>query len=197
MNPLRTIPILILSVLGFVLLFSTIHEVQVYAQLEENVSSSSEPSFIFIQTAQSGSLFQINDTVYSLELNNVADKTLSFSDRPYRIVESIDTSVFVGNWSTSGDCFVIDPPNAALVVLDYSDGTTSSEQDIALVELLNPVYDEDSNALTYDARPDNATSIDLPDEFGQSVMIIDNARVLDWIHNADRLITGPESNQTC
>jgi hypothetical protein len=178
----------------FVLVFYTLNGEQVYAQLDENLTSSlSEPSFLFIQSAQSGSLSQINDTAYSLELNDIADKTVSFSDRPYRIVESIDTSEFVGNWSnTSEDCFAIDPPNAALVVLDNSDAT--SEQDLALVELFDPVYDGDRNALTYDARPDNATSIDLPDEFGQSVMIIDNARLLHWVLVADRLTDEPQSN---
>jgi len=194
MNPLMMLSILLFSVLGFVLL-SVIHEGQVYAQLKGNASSSSEPSFLFIQSAQYGSLSQINDTAYRLQLDDVADKTVLFSDRPYRIVESIDTSEFVGNWSTSDDCFAINPPNAALVVLDNSDGATSSEQDIALVELFNPVYVEDNNALTYDVRPDNATSITLPSEFGQPVMIIDNARVLHWINIVDRLTTaGPESN---
>ncbi|HET6588935.1 MAG TPA: hypothetical protein VFG45_02100 [Candidatus Nitrosocosmicus sp.] len=51
-----------------------------------------EPGFLFIQSAQSGSLSQINDTTYSVKLNNMADKTISFSDRSYRIVETIDTS---------------------------------------------------------------------------------------------------------
>ncbi|MDN5867548.1 MAG: hypothetical protein L0H55_09130, partial [Candidatus Nitrosocosmicus sp.] len=124
MNPLRTKPIFILSTLVFVLVFSTIHG-QVYAQIEENVTSSSEPSFQFIQSAQSGSLSQINDTTYSLELNDVADKTISYSDRPCRIVESLYTSEFVGNWSNSKDSFAIDPPNAALVVLDNSDVASS------------------------------------------------------------------------
>lgn len=192
MNSLMTLSIIIFSVLGFVLL-SVIHEGQVYAQLKGNASSS-EPTFLFIQSAQSGSLSQINDTVYRLELNDVADKTVLFSDRPYRMVESIDTSEFVGNWSTGDDCFAINPPNAALIVLDNSDGAKSSEQDIALVELFNPVYVEVNNALTYDVRPDNATSITLPSAFGQPIMIIDNARVLHWMNVADRLTTGPESN---
>jgi hypothetical protein len=179
--------------LMFVLVFSTVNGGQVYTQLEENVASSSEPSFLFIQSAQSGALSQINDTTYSLELNDIADKTISFSDRPDRIVESIGTSEFIGNWSNkSEDCFALDPPNAALVVLDNSDFT--SEQELALVELFDPVYDEDRNALTYNARPDNATSIDLPDEFGQSVMIIDNARLLHWTLVADRLTDDPQTN---
>jgi hypothetical protein len=171
MNLSRMTTILTLSTLVFVFVFSTTFGGKAYAQLEENVTSS-EPSFLFIQSAQSGSLSQINDTAYTLELNDVADKTVSFADRPDRIVESVDTSGFVGNWSANEDSFAIDPPNAALVVLDNS--VDASEQDIAIVELFNPVYDEDSDSLTYDARPDNATSIDLPDEFGQTVLMIDS-----------------------
>ena len=160
-----------LSTMAFVFLFSTA-VIPMYAQQAENATTS-EPDFQFIQSAESGSLSQINDTAYFLELNGVADKTMSFSDRPYRIVESIDTLEFVGNWSSNEDRFAIDPPNAALVVLDSSDAT--SEEDTALLELFNPVYDEGDNTLTYDARPDNATSIDLPDEFGRIVMVIDDA----------------------
>jgi hypothetical protein len=167
----ETRAIFMLSAIAFVFMFSTIYG-QVYAQQEENITTL-EPSFLFIQSAQSGSLSQINDTAYTLELNDVADKTVSFSDRPDRIVESVSTSGFVGNWSTGEDSFAIDPPNAVLIVLDNNVDT--SEQEIALVELFNPVYDEDSNALTYDLTPDNETSIDLPNEFGQSVMIIDSA----------------------
>ena len=193
MNPFSTTIVFVLSTFMFILVFSIIQERQVYTKLEENITSSSEPSFLFIQSAQSGSLSQINDTMYSLELNDIADKTVSFSDRPYRIVELIDTSEFVGNWSsTSEDCFALDPPNAALVVLDNSDVT--SEQDLALVELFDPVYDEDRNSLTYDVRPDNATAIYVPDEFGQSVMIIDDARLLHWILVADRLTDDSEPN---
>ena len=110
-NPFRMTTMLTLATLVFVFVFSTTYG-QVYAQTEENVTAS-ELSFQFIQSAQSGSLSQINDTAYSLELNDVADRTVSYSDRPYRIVESIDTSGFVGNWSSNEDSFAIDPPNAA------------------------------------------------------------------------------------
>ena len=41
--------------------------------------------FLSIQTAQSGSLSQINATACTLELNNVSDSTILVSDRPYLI----------------------------------------------------------------------------------------------------------------
>ena len=103
---------LFIMILGIVpaLLISTN---AVYAQ--ENTESE-EPKFFAIQHAQSGSISKINETAYSLELNDVSDKTILFSDRPDRIVKLISTSDFVGEWSTGEDNFGVDVPNAVLVV---------------------------------------------------------------------------------
>jgi hypothetical protein len=49
-------------------------------------------TFLFIQGAQSGSVSEINATTSTLELGNVSDKTILFSDRPDRIVSFIDTT---------------------------------------------------------------------------------------------------------
>ena len=56
--------------------------------------------FLFIQGAQSGSVSEVNATTSTLELNDVSDKTILFSDRPDRIVASTNTTDFIGNWST-------------------------------------------------------------------------------------------------
>ena len=85
----------------------------IYAQ--EN-STEHVPNFFGIQHAQSGSISEINATTYSLDLDDVSDKTILFSDRPDRIVKSISTSYFIGNWSTGEDSFAKDIPNAVLVV---------------------------------------------------------------------------------
>ena len=135
---------------------------------EENVTEH-VPKFFAIHHAQSGSLSEINETVYSLELNDVSDKTILFSDRPDRIVKSISTVDFIGNWSTGQDSFAVDAPNAVIVV-DEQEG----KQDVAIVELFTPIYDVDKKALQYDVTPDNATSIELPSEFGQTMIVIDN-----------------------
>ncbi|MFB5600343.1 MAG: hypothetical protein ACE5SW_08975 [Nitrososphaeraceae archaeon] len=39
--------------------------------------------------------------------------------------------------------------------------------------MFNPIYDVDKNSLKYQVTPDNVTSIDLVDEFGQSTLLID------------------------
>ena len=55
---------------------------------QENMTDSEEPKFFVIQHAQSGSISEINETTYTLELNDVSDNTILFSDRPDRIVKS-------------------------------------------------------------------------------------------------------------
>ena len=129
--------------------------------------------FFAIQHASSGSISEINETTYSLELNDISDKTILFSERPDRIVKSVSTSDFVGNWSTGIDSFVADAPNAVLVV-DEQKGI----QDIRIIELFNPVYDSGKKTLKYNIIPDNATSIELPNEFGLTTIMIDLDAVL-------------------
>ena len=55
--------------------------------------------FLFIQGAQSGSISEVNATTSTLELSDVSDKTILFSDRPDRIVGSANTTDFTGNRS--------------------------------------------------------------------------------------------------
>ena len=89
-------PTMILSMLS-VFVIGTLNTV---VNAQENMTNSEEPKFFAIQHANSGSITEINDTAYSLELNDVSDKTILFSDRPDRIVISESTSDFTGNWST-------------------------------------------------------------------------------------------------
>jgi hypothetical protein len=157
--------------------------------LQENMTDSEIPKFFAIQHANSGSISEINqsftltlnnqsnntlfssdiDKSFSLELYNVSDKTILFSDRPDRIVTSISTLDFIGNWTKGQDSFAIDAPNAVLVVDDIA-----RQQDTAIIELFNPVYEVNKKTLNYDITSDNATSLDLPNEFGQSTLVIDS-----------------------
>ena len=142
----------------------------IYAQ-EENMTESEEPKFFAIQYAESGKFSEINTTTYSLELNNVSDKTILFSDRPDRIVTSVSTADYIGNWTDGLDNFAVDAPNAVLVVVE------SEKQDTAIITLFNPVYDSEKNVLKYDVIPDNSTSIEFPSEFGQISIIVDNGTI--------------------
>ena len=91
-----------------------------------------------------------------------------FSDRPDRIVTSVSTSDFIGNWSTGEDSFVVDAPNAVLVV-DEIEG----KQDDVVVELFNPIYDPNTKTLKYEISHDNTISIDVSEEIGQTILVID------------------------
>ena len=127
--------------------------------------------FLSIQTAQSGSLSQVNDTAYSLELDNVSDSTVLFSDRPERIVTTVSTSDFVGNWTTGPFSFAEDAPNDALIV----ENTQTGQLETDVIESFNPTYDANANTLTYTIVVENETSMNLPSKFGQSILMIDGA----------------------
>src|SRR6476469_2322588 len=128
-------------------------------------NNMTEVKFLFIQGAESGSISKVNTTASTLELNDVSDKTILFSDRPDRIVSSTNTTDFIGNWSMGGpNSFAADPPNAAIVLDDEK-----QKQDIAVVDLYNPVYNPETKTLKFDITAENATSpINLPLKFGQS-----------------------------
>ncbi|MGD1838253.1 MAG: hypothetical protein ACPKPY_09400 [Nitrososphaeraceae archaeon] len=81
----------------------------VYGQ-EENQTDSGIPKFFSIQHTQAGSITEINETTYSLELNEVSDKTILFFDKLDRIVTSISTSDYIGNWSTGQDSYAVNIP---------------------------------------------------------------------------------------
>jgi hypothetical protein len=94
------------------------------------------------------------------------------SDRHDRMVASVNTTDFIGNWSMGINSFAIDPPNAVLIL----DDVEQQRQDLGVIELYNPEYDSEANTLKYDITVEDATttSIDLPSEFGQSTLVIDD-----------------------
>ena len=169
---INLILVMVLSTLS-ILVISTLLD-SGYGQKEDSIDHV--PKFFAIQHAQSGSLSEINETTYSLELNDVSDKTILFTDRPDRIVKSISTSNFIGNWSKGEDSFAADAPNAVLVV-DKQEG---KNQEMVIVELFNPVTDVDNKALKYNIIQDSPVFIDLSD-FGQSTLIIDPDTVAPMI----------------
>ena len=186
------VSVILFSALSIILFISSSMTELINAQ-ENKITNSNDENlkFLAIQHAQSGSISDINQTFtlsltnesnntifsskvstnLSLELNNVSDKTILFSDRPNRIVTTVSTADFIGNWSIGMDNFTINPPNAVLIV----DDDTNKKQDIVILELFNPVYDVNNKMLKYNITSYNTTSIDLPNEFGLSTLVIDEA----------------------
>jgi hypothetical protein len=144
-----------------------------FVSAQEGNRNVTGATFLFIQGAQSGSVSEVNATTSTLELNDVSDKTILFSDRPDRIVGFTNTTDFIGNWGTGPNNFAVDPPNAALIL----DDDVEQRQEMAVIELYNPEYDAEANILKYDIIAENATattSTNLLGEFGQSTLVIDS-----------------------
>jgi regulator of protease activity HflC (stomatin/prohibitin superfamily) len=93
-----------------------------------------------------------------------------FRIRPERILTAVTTTDFVGNWTTRQDSFAVDVPNDALIVEDTQTGQLETA---IVIQSFSPVYDKATNSRTYTIVAENATSVDLPSEFGQSNLVID------------------------
>jgi hypothetical protein len=142
-----------------------------------------------MQNAQSGSISKVNATtytLYTLQLNDVSNDTVLFSDRPERIVETVSTSDFVSNWTTGQNSFAVDAPNDALIV----ENTETGNLETAIVDSFNPLYDATTNTLTYTIRAENATSIDLPAEFEKTILVIDTSGNIQTTTGSSALCAG-------
>jgi hypothetical protein len=141
--------------------------------------------FLFVQMAEVGSWTPSADDpdVYQLTLTGTGSQVAFFSDRPERIVGTVDTNRFLEALGFTP----VNPPNAALVVR-----TPDGERDVLVVELFDPVYTQEfdidgGGAVTYKARVldayhgENLTSWyeeqanpELPSQFDQVSLFIDD-----------------------
>ena len=164
--------------LSLVMLFSTLTilfaistMISIYAQ-EEN-QTITEPQFLSLQHAQSGTISEINATFYKLELNQASDETIEFSERPDRIIKTISTEEFITQcWSSeTPNNYQINPPNVDLII---HDDKLNTQMDF-IIEIFNPVYDKDKNTLMYDFKllSNSTTFDDLPKEIGKTTLFID------------------------
>jgi ABC-type Fe3+-hydroxamate transport system substrate-binding protein len=147
---------------------------------ETATGNNNKTEVMIVQGAESGYISEVNATTKTLQLNDVSDKTILFSDRPDRIVSATNTTDFICNCGMGPNSFDIDPPNAVLVLDDEQ-----QKQELAVIELYNPLYDPEVNTLKFDITDENATSsIDLLLRFGQSILVIDDDNSpsggIDW-----------------
>jgi hypothetical protein len=98
---------------------------------------------LFLQAFQSGSIAPKPDADghYVLTLEHGLGQTVFFTDRPERVVGVTPTAEFLANVGFSET----DPPNAAIVV-EKTDGDT----EIAVIELIDPKYDQATHTATYE-----------------------------------------------
>lgn len=112
-------------------------------------TTATNPTFLFVQMADSGSWAPKpdEDGVYLLTLRGTGEQTLYFSDRPDRIVGTTPTDQFLETLGFTP----VNPPNAAVVVT-----TPEGERDVLVIELMNPVYmqsfgEDSEEVLIYEA----------------------------------------------
>jgi hypothetical protein len=104
-------------------------------------TAESTDDFLFVQSAKSMTYDRSTNT---LTLEDVSPTTLFFSDRPARIVGSMETRAFVPFWTKGRNSFLEDPPNADLSIIE---GGALHE---AVVILENPRLQ--GNRLTYTVK---------------------------------------------
>lgn len=121
-------------------------------------ATTEDASFLFVQTASSGT-FTANPNTgttpaaagtpaagpggnaqYLLTLSGHPGETVFFSDRPERIFGEAPTETFLANLGFGSG----NPPNAAI-----STETADGPDDVLVVELVSPEYDQTSGTLTY------------------------------------------------
>ncbi len=136
--------------------------------------------YLFVQSFRSGTIAPKAGAAgtYTLTLEQGLGQTIAFSDRPERVVGAAPTAQFLKGLGFPPD----NPPNAALIV-EASPGT----EDIAVVELSNPTYDEATHTATYAAKvlaeyekvgitfqeePTGAGEV--PAQFGAAALFIDS-----------------------
>ncbi|HZD35408.1 MAG TPA: hypothetical protein VE130_09410, partial [Nitrososphaeraceae archaeon] len=54
------------------------------------------------------------------------------------------------------------------------ENTQTGQLETTIIESFSPVYDTNTNTLTYTVKAENTTSIDLPSDFAQAILVIDN-----------------------
>ena len=151
-----------------------------------------DASFLFVQSASSGT-FTLNPGAgtpaadgtptpgggadYLLTLEGHTGNTVYFSDRPERIFGEAPTQAFLDGLGFAPS----NPPNAALVTNDEQ-----GNEDVLVVELLNPVCDDGAGTVTYgvnilsdyegglDFVANRQGDEDLASTFGEASLFIDD-----------------------
>ncbi|MEY3656514.1 MAG: hypothetical protein RL114_872 [Actinomycetota bacterium] len=113
-------------------------------RLVKGEDESSEVSWLYSQTSDSGELDDLGGGRYHLVMRGVDYHTVQFSDRPDRLVKILDTADFVHHWD---EMFASSAPNAVLVEHE-PDGSTDS----LVVVLQKPHFDYENDEITYEAQ---------------------------------------------
>ncbi|MGE0228126.1 MAG: hypothetical protein AB7U23_06390 [Dehalococcoidia bacterium] len=140
-------------------------------------TSSVGGGYLYVQTAEGGTLRGLGNGTYSLELTGVAARSTYFSDRPARDAGTDDPADMISSlWEPD-----LAPPNAALVATG-ADGVRVTVP----LELTNPSYDASVGTMRFvatplDAIPDGLIGLELervgtaPETFTEADLFIDTS----------------------
>ena len=144
--------------------------VKISAPHPESEMTATQPSFLYIQTAHSGSLSPEGvDGKRTLTLNDVSPLTVYFADRPNRETGHESTADFIAGWGHGEDSFAGNPPNAALDIF------SEDAQNILIVELLSAQYDVQHQTLEYEVLLlDDEGGGHIPETFAEVALFIDS-----------------------
>jgi len=127
-------------------------------------------SYLYVQEAKSGTLVEEAGGNYTLNLHDVSESTVVFSDRPVRDAFTMTTAEFVESFSVD---FAGDPPNASL---SYELATAGAPS-VTVFTIDHPIYSEDAGTLSYRVKDIGLTgegSANLPGSFGPASLFIDS-----------------------
>ncbi len=87
-------------------------------QWQKSPSTSQEkPSYLFVIMSNYGLIQQVSDGSYQLILDHGdVEKVLSFTNRPYRLVQHTTGEDLESIWSEGSNSFAEDPPNATVII---------------------------------------------------------------------------------
>lgn len=108
------------------------------------IDSVEEPyvaNMMFVQIANSGTIVEHDEGIYTLVLHEVSPQAIYFSDDPSRTTGHMATDEFVNLWNGDELNFAT-TPHAAITTLNADEG-------VLIVELLNPSYDAETMTLEY------------------------------------------------
>ncbi len=121
------------------------------------ISRKDNPEFLYVLSAKSGTYEGDRLTLKGVPL------IVYFSDRPDRIAGHVGLEKFVEAWGKGPDSFKVDPPNAALSILDEKGARN-------VVVEVNDLKMKDG-AIIFAVR---LLKGNIPGSFGVSSMFIDN-----------------------
>jgi hypothetical protein len=142
-------------------------------------------TYTFIQEGTGGSFVNDSSGNYTLTITGVIPYTVGFSDRPARNAGFAKMDAFLAGFSFDPK----NPPNAAVIIQGAKE-----EEDMVIVELTSPKYDEMNQTLTYTAKltkdlafesdwaSDLTSNADkaIPEKFGKVLIVIDDCPCLGY-----------------